>query len=194
MTDADGTLPPGQRRAASWRVMHYGRVPSVLDATSWSLSVTGATADGGDHVIELADLAAMPQLRVAGDLHCVSRWTIPDRTWEGVAGRALVDLFPPQDDVVHVRAWAAYGYSSTLRLEDLVAARTVLATRAMDEPLTPEHGWPLRLVVPHLYGYKGPKWLRAIEYLTRPERGFWEDRGYHLHGDPWTQERYSYQE
>jgi DMSO/TMAO reductase YedYZ molybdopterin-dependent catalytic subunit len=193
MSDVGGTLPPGQRRAATWRVMHYGRVPTI-DLQRWTLTVTGATADGVEHSIGFPELARLPQLRVVGDLHCVSRWTIPDRTWEGVAGRTLVDLFPPRDDVHHVRAWAAYGYSSTLRLEDLVAARTVLATRAMEEPLTPEHGWPVRLVVPHLYGYKGPKWLTSVEYLTEPARGFWEERGYHLHGDPWTQERYSYQE
>jgi DMSO/TMAO reductase YedYZ molybdopterin-dependent catalytic subunit len=193
MSDVGGTLPPGQRRAATWRVMHYGRVPSI-DPQRRALSVTGATADGAEHTLSLDELDALPRLRVVGDLHCVSRWTILDRCWEGVAGRTIVDLFPPRDDVRHVRAWAAYGYSATVRLEDLVAARTVLATGAMGEPLTPERGWPLRLVVPHLYGYKGPKWLRSIEYLTEPERGFWEDRGYHLHGDPWMQERYSYQE
>jgi DMSO/TMAO reductase YedYZ molybdopterin-dependent catalytic subunit len=193
MSDIGGTLPPGQRRATGWPVMHYGRVPSI-DAERWTLTVTGATADGGESTLRLRDLETMPRLRVTGDLHCVSRWTIPDRRWEGVAGRTLVDLFPPGDDVEHVRVWAAYGYSATVRLEDLVAARTLLATHAMDEPLTPEHGWPVRLVVPHLYGFKGPKWLRSVEYLTRPERGFWEERGYHLHGDPWRQERYAYQE
>jgi DMSO/TMAO reductase YedYZ molybdopterin-dependent catalytic subunit len=193
MTDAEGTLPPGQRRATSWRVMHYGRVPTV-HAAAWTLSVTGATADGVEHAVGLDELRRLPRTRVSADLHCVSRWTIPDLVWEGVAGRTLVDLFPPRDDVEHVRACAAYGYSSTLRLEDLVAGRTVLATHALGEPLTPEHGWPVRLVVPHLYGFKGPKWLRSIEYLTTPERGFWEDRGYHLHGDAWREERYSYQE
>jgi DMSO/TMAO reductase YedYZ molybdopterin-dependent catalytic subunit len=193
MSDVGGTLPPGQRRANGWPVMHYGRVPSI-DVERWTLTVTGATADGGEHTLRLRDLDGMPRLQVVGDLHCVSRWTIPDRRWEGVAGRTLVDLYPPRDHVEHVRVWAAYGYSATVRLEDLVAARTVLATHAMGEPLSPEHGWPVRLVVPHLYGYKGPKWLRSVEYLTRPERGFWEERGYHLHGDPWTQERYSYQE
>lgn len=193
MSDIGGTLPPGQRRAAGWPVTHYGRVPPI-DAEGWTLTVTGATAGGAEHVVPLRELEALPKLRVSGDLHCVSSWTTPGLRWEGVAGRVLVDLFPPRDDAEYVRAWAAYGYSSTLRLEDLVAARTVLATHAHGEPLPPEHGWPVRLVVPHLYGYKGPKWLRALEYLTTPERGFWEDRGYHLHGDPWMQERYSYQE
>jgi DMSO/TMAO reductase YedYZ molybdopterin-dependent catalytic subunit len=173
--------------------MHYGRVPTI-DAATWTITVTGATLDGVDHGLGLDELAALPRLRVVADLHCVSRWTIPDIAWEGVAGRTLVDLFPPQDDVEHVRVWAAYGYSATIRLEDLVAGRTLLATAAGGEPLTPEHGWPVRLVVPHLYGFKGPKWLRSVEYLTEPVRGFWEERGYHLHGDPWTQERYSYQE
>ncbi|HET8616492.1 MAG TPA: molybdopterin-dependent oxidoreductase [Actinomycetales bacterium] len=193
MTDAEGTLPPGQRRATSWRVMHYGRVPAI-DPTTWTVTVTGATLDGSDHALGLDELQALPRVRIVADLHCVSRWTIPDLVWEGVAGRTLVDLFPPRDDVEHVRVWAAYGYSATIRLEDLVAGRTLLATATGGAPLTPEQGWPVRLVVPHLYGFKGPKWLRSVEYLTEPVRGFWEERGYHLHGDPWRQERYSYQE
>jgi DMSO/TMAO reductase YedYZ molybdopterin-dependent catalytic subunit len=93
-----------------------------------------------------------------------------------------------------VMTWAEYGYSATIRLEDLADDGTVLATHLHGEPLTPERGYPLRLVLPHLYAWKGPKWLRGLEYLRGPRRGFWEERGYHVHGDPWQEERYSYQE
>ena len=186
-------LPPGQRRAAGWPVQHYGRVPR-FKAASWRLEVVGATADGREHALDLHEVRRLPRTRVRGDLHCVSRWTVPDNLWEGVAARALLDLFPPRDDVQHVMVWAEYGYSASLRLEDLASPRAVLATHHGGEALTPEHGFPLRLVVPHLYGWKGPKWLRAIEYLTEPGRGFWEQRGYHANGDAWREERYSYQE
>ena len=91
-------------------------------------------------------------------------------------------------------AWAEYGYSANLRIEDFASDRTILATHHDGEPLSAEHGWPLRLVVPHLYGWKGPKWLRMIEYLTDERRGFWEERGYHTQGSPWEEQRYSYQE
>ena len=90
--------------------------------------------------------------------------------------------------------FAEYGYSATVRLEDLVSARTLLATHRDDEELSDERGGPLRLIVPHLYSWRGPKWLRGWNYLTEVERGFWEERGYHLRGDAWREERYSYQE
>lgn len=193
MSQPLGPLPPGQRPAADWPVLHYGPVPRVRPDT-WDLSVAGATADGAEHQLDATQFAALARVQVAGDLHCVTRWTVVGRRWLGVSPRTLVDLFPPARDVQHVMVWAEYGYSANLRLDDLLAPGTVLATHCDGAPLTPEHGWPLRLVVPHLYAWKGPKWVRAIEYLTEPARGFWEQRGYHDRADPWREERYSYQE
>jgi DMSO/TMAO reductase YedYZ molybdopterin-dependent catalytic subunit len=174
-------------------VLHYGPVPRFKPA-SWSLDVVGATADGRQHSLSLPELRRLPRVRVRGDMHCVNRWTVPDNLWEGVGVRTLLDLFPPRDDVEQVMVWAEFGYSANLRMEDLASPRAVLATHHDGEPLTPEHGYPLRLVVPHLYAWKGPKWVRAIQYLAEPARGFWEERGYHAHGDPWREERYAYQE
>ncbi|MFD5575414.1 molybdopterin-dependent oxidoreductase, partial [Streptomyces cadmiisoli] len=96
--------------------------------------------------------------------------------------------------VTHVMVWAEYGFSSNLRLADFASERTVFATHEGGELLTAEHGFPVRLVVPHLYAWKGPKWVRGIEYMTADRRGFWEERGYHNIGDPWREQRYSYQE
>lgn len=186
-------LPPGQRRADDLKVLHYGPVPRFKPDT-WRLTVSGATASGEDHVLDLEAFAALSRTEVVGDLHCVTRWTVMDNVWEGVAVRTLLELFPPSDDVTHVLAWAEYGYSSTLRLEDVSSPRALLATHRNGRQLSPAHGWPVRLVVPHLYAWKGPKWLRGLEYLTGPVRGFWEERGYHAVGDPWREERYSYQE
>jgi DMSO/TMAO reductase YedYZ molybdopterin-dependent catalytic subunit len=186
-------LPPGQRLSPELRTKHYGRVPRMhLD--TWTLSLTGATASGTTTVLTLEQVRELPRATVRGDLHCASKWSVPDLSWRGVLVRTLLDLVPPAPDVTHVLAFAEYGYSATLRIEDVASPRAVVADELDGEPLTPEHGYPLRLVVPHLYGFKGPKWLRGLEYLRHPVRGFWEQRGYHVVGDAWREERYAYQE
>ncbi len=187
------TLPPGQRLRTDLSVQHYGPVPKFRP-DSWRLKVSGATADGAEHDLDLEEFAAFPRIRVLADLHCVTKWTVLDNTWEGVATRALMQAVPPADDVVAVMAWAEYGFSSNVAMEDFMSPRALLATHWNAAPLTPAHGYPLRLVVPHLYAFKGPKWLRGIEYLRVSRRGFWEERGYHNVANPWREERYSYQE
>jgi DMSO/TMAO reductase YedYZ molybdopterin-dependent catalytic subunit len=187
------TLPPGQRLAKGFPVRHYGPVPRFRPDT-WKLTVNGATSDGAEHHLDVQAFAALKRDQIVGDLHCVTKWTVLDNSWEGVLARTLMDAVPPADDVTHVMAWAEYGYSANLRFDDFVSARTILATHHNGLALTPEHGWPLRLVIPHLYGWKGPKWLRMIEYLTAERRGYWEERGYHTEGNPWREQRYSYQE
>ncbi len=129
---------------------------------------------------------------MVGDLHCVTKWTVLDNTWEGVLARTLMDAVPPADDVSHVMVWAEYGYSANMSLDDFACG--MLATHRNASVLTPEHGFPVRLVVPQLYAWKGPKWVRGVEYLEGDRRGFWEERGYHNGADPWREERYAYQE
>ncbi len=197
MTDAGGfdaaALPPGQKLVGELPVVHYGPVPKFRPDT-WRLTVNGATADGAEHHLDMTRFGELAVHEVVADMHCVKRWTTSDNVWGGVLGRTLLETVPPAAGVTHVMTWAEYGYSATVRLEDLAHQHTVLATHLNGEPLTPERGFPLRLVLPHLYAWKGPKWLRALEYLRGPRRGFWEERGYHVHGDPWGEERYSYQE
>ncbi|MCH8628640.1 molybdopterin-dependent oxidoreductase [Arsenicicoccus piscis] len=185
--------PPGQRLVDEVPVRHYGRVPSV-DARTWTLSITGDTASGEDTHIDYEQLVALGETDVVADLHCVSKVTGQDLRWRGVLARAVVDLAPPADGVEHALVVAEYGYAATLRVEDLSSPRALLALALDGAPLAPERGGPVRLVVPHLYSFKGPKWLREICYTSTPERGFWEERGYHLVGDAWREERYAYQE
>ncbi len=187
------SLPPGQRLTPVLRTVQYGRVPRIALAT-WSLRIGGDTLDGEALSLSWADLASLPRTVVRADHHCVSRNTTLDLLWSGVAARTIVEMAPPADDVAHVLVSAARGYSTNIRLEDLSSSRAVFATHLDGEPLSPEHGWPLRLVLPHLYGWKGPKWVVTIDYQRYVERGFWEQRGYHLTGDVWREERYSYQE
>ena len=186
-------LPPGQRLVPSLPVLHYGPVPKFRP-TTWRLTVNGATSDGAEHHLDVDAFAQLPHEQVAGDMHCVTRWTALDQQWGGVLGATLLALVPPAPNVSHIMAWAEYGFSANLRLGDFAAPTTLLATHRDGRPLAPEHGYPLRLVVPHLYAWKGPKWLRGIEYLIEPRRGFWEERGYHAVGDPWSEQRWSYQE
>ncbi|MDD9207806.1 molybdopterin-dependent oxidoreductase [Georgenia sp. 10Sc9-8] len=190
---ADRTLPPGQYPVPAPPVMHYGPVPRRRPER-WRLTVGGATATGTEASFDYDRLLELPRREIQADLHCAVGWSALDQRWSGIAARDVVELAPPGDHVLHVLVFAEYGYASTVRLEDLLSARALLATHHDGEPLPDERGGPMRLVLPHLYSWKGPKWVRGWNYLTEPERGFWEERGYHLHGDAWREERYSYQE
>ncbi|MFG2196812.1 molybdopterin-dependent oxidoreductase [Streptomyces sp. NPDC048639] len=186
-------LPPGQRTVKGWPVSHYGPVPGFR-AARWNLQVFGATATGATYSWTLEEVVALPMTTITTDLHCASGTTTRGHEFFRVAAATMLDLAPPSPKVTHVMAWAEYGYSANLRLADFASDRTLIATHHNGDLLTAEHGFPLRLVVPHLYGYKGPKWLRGIEYMTQDRRGFWEKRGYHNTADPWAEQRHSYQE
>lgn len=186
-------LPPGQYAPREWPVLHYGPVPK-LSPSRWDLRIFGATASGEAPALDWDAFAALPRTTVEADFHCVTKFSITGVRWHGVAGTTIMDLAPPAPEVTHVMAWGEYGYSANLRVSDFMAADTLLATHRDGAELTAEHGAPVRLVVPRLYGWKSVKWLRAVEYLTADRRGFWEERGYHNIADPWSEQRYSYQE
>ena len=190
--DAD-RLPPGQYIPRGWPVLHYGKVPGFT-ASTWDFTVSGATADGGQQRWDWQQFGSLPRTDVHADFHCVTKFSVLDNTWTGVATRTLVDLVPPAPGVTHVLVVAEYGYSANMTLADFTSEAALFVTHRDGEQLTPEHGYPLRLVVPHLYAWKGPKWARGVEYLTQDRRGFWEERGYHNRADPWREQRYSYQE
>ncbi|MEU6850771.1 sulfite oxidase-like oxidoreductase [Actinacidiphila alni] len=189
----EGELPPGQRIQRGWPVTHYGPVPR-FKADRWEFRVFGVTADGDKTCWNHAEFAALPYATVIADFHCVTKFSMLGIEWGGVSTDTVVKLAPPADDVTHVMVWAEYGYSSNIRIEDFLDDKSIFATHKGGEPLTAEHGFPVRLVVPGLYAWKGPKWVRGVEYMTADRRGFWEERGYHNLGDPWTEQRYSYQE
>jgi DMSO/TMAO reductase YedYZ molybdopterin-dependent catalytic subunit len=169
--------------------MHYGRVPT-LSASTWNLTVSGATADGGEHTLTYEDLLAMPQASLTGDLHCGTGWSVLGLDWSGVPTSALLARVPAAPGCTHVLVTAQYGYSANLPLAAFAEAASLLAVAHDGAPLTPERGFPVRLIVPSRYSWKGPKWVRAIEYLTADRPGFWEERGWHAGADPWKEERY----
>lgn len=186
-------LPPGQRAAGTWRASHYGRVPT-LDPDGWRLTIAGATGDGGATILGWDQLGELEDVEVAAALHCVDRHSVPDLLWGGVRLRDVIDLVPPEDGVEHVVLAAVRGYSSAVLLEDLRHPDALLANRVDGEPLTPEHGWPARVVIPHLYGFKGPKWVVELSYHHQPHQGWWESHGYHPRGRVAHEERWAHQD
>ncbi|UGQ10010.1 sulfite oxidase-like oxidoreductase [Yinghuangia sp. ASG 101] len=189
----DSRLPPGQRLQRGWPVLHYGPVPRFRPDT-WDFRVFGATASGDKHAWNHDEFSALPRTTVVADFHCVTKFSMLGNEWGGVGAETILDIAPPAPEVTHVMVWAEYGFSSNLRITDFATERTIFATHHNGEPLTAEHGFPVRLIVPQLYAWKGPKWVRGIEYMVADKRGFWEERGYHNIGDPWREQRYSYQE
>ncbi|WP_067969704.1 molybdopterin-dependent oxidoreductase [Nocardiopsis trehalosi] len=190
---SDRRLPPGQYVPRDRPALHYGPVPRFRPHR-WDLRVFGFTESLGEFRWSWPEFDALPRVDTVSDFHCVTRFTLPGVHWGGVSTALLVEQAPPDPSATHVMVWGEYGYSANLGLDDFLRADVVLATHRDGERLTAEHGHPVRLVVPHRYGWKSVKWVRAIEYLAADRRGFWEERGYHNLGDPWSEQRYSYQE
>jgi DMSO/TMAO reductase YedYZ molybdopterin-dependent catalytic subunit len=184
-------IPPGQRLVKGWPVLHVGPVPK-FDESEWDLRLHGACEN--PTTLTYAELKGLPRATVEADMHCVTGWTKLDNRWEGVSFRTLAELAKPAPDAKWVVAHCDFGYASNLSLDAMMEDDVLVAWAHDGEPLTPEHGFPLRLVVPQRYGWKSAKWLRELEFAESNKRGFWEVRGYHVHADPWPEERYSYQE
>ncbi len=186
-------LPPGQQVQHGWPILHYGPVPR-FQPEKWDFQVFGATKFGEISRWTYAEFSVLPRAAIVADFHCVNKLSVLGNEWQGVPTANILAVAPPAPEVEHVLVWAEYGFSSNMRLSDFAAEHSVLATHRNGEPLSPEHGFPVRLIVPHLYAWKGPKWVRSVEYLTQDRRGFWEERGYHNIGEVRAEQRYSYQE
>src|SRR5699024_9889633 len=160
-----GALPPGQHWRDEPEIMHYGPIPP-LRPDRWTFVVGGATADGLEHTFEWADLAALPRQELVADMHCATRWSAAGMHWAGPRALDVVAPAPPAPEVASVLVFAEYGYAANVPLADLRAASTLLATPLDGAPLTAERGAPMRLVIPHLYTWKGPKWVRGWNYRS----------------------------
>jgi DMSO/TMAO reductase YedYZ molybdopterin-dependent catalytic subunit len=189
--DVAKRVPPGQRLVKGWPVLHVGPIPK-FNEEEWDLRVDGLVED--PLTLSYTDLKALPNAALTADMHCVTGWTTLDNVWEGVLFRTVAERARPLPEARWVTAHCDYGYTSDLSLEAMMEEDVLLAWAHNGEPLTPEHGFPLRLVVPARYGWKSAKWLRGLEFAAENRRGYWEERGYHVHADPWPEERYSYQE
>ncbi|HET7225060.1 MAG TPA: sulfite oxidase-like oxidoreductase [Candidatus Eisenbacteria bacterium] len=181
-------LPPGQVLTDKWPVLHYGTVPAV-DLASWDLRVDGLVAH--PFTLSWREFQQLPRAQVRSDIHCVTRWSRYDNLWEGVAVATLLDRAQPKPEARFAVVHAEHDYTANLPLAALRDADVLLADRHDGEPLAPEHGWPLRLVVPDRYFWKSAKWVRRIELVADDHPGFWERNGYHNDADPWREERFS---
>ena len=180
-------VPPGQHLAKGFPVLTYGDTPQVDQAT-WQLRVWGLAQA---HTFTWADLMAMPQSDFTADFHCVTTWSKLDVQWTGVKMADFMSHIELDPNALHVMEHCYGGYTTNLAIADFCRAENFFAHTLMGEPLSAEHGGPLRLVVPHLYAWKSAKWLNGLEFLPQQELGFWERNGYHERGEPFAEERYS---
>ncbi len=184
-------IPPGQRLVKTWPVLHYGPIPK-FDGTNWPLELSGLVEN--PMTLSYQQLRELPNAKIDADMHCVTGWSTLDNTWEGVSFRTLKELCKPAAEARWVIAHCEYGYTSNLSLQAMDDDDVLVAWRNGGEDLSEEHGWPLRLVVPKRYAWKSAKWLTGLEFAAKNKRGFWEVRGYHIHAEPFGEERYAHQE
>jgi DMSO/TMAO reductase YedYZ molybdopterin-dependent catalytic subunit len=179
-----GRLPPGQYLTDDFPVLSAGPTPRVaLD--EWTFTILGG-AETARWTWE--EFRALPTETPTVDIHCVTRWSKLDTTWEGVSLDTLLDAV--DHDASYALAFCDGGYTTNVPLEDVTDGKAWVAFAYDGEPLDPEHGGPARLLVPHLYFWKSAKWVRGLRLLDDDEPGFWETNGYHLYGDPWREQRY----
>jgi DMSO/TMAO reductase YedYZ molybdopterin-dependent catalytic subunit len=182
-------LPPGQYLTEKWPVLHAGTVPET-DLAIWDFRVFGEVQN--PITLSWEEFTALPTREITTDIHCVTRWSRFDASFKGVHWSELAKLVQPKSSARYVLAHAEQDYTANVPLSVLEEDDALLAYEADGGPLTPEHGWPLRLVVPSRYFWKSAKWLRGIELLPHDEPGFWERLGYHNEADFWKEERYGF--
>jgi DMSO/TMAO reductase YedYZ molybdopterin-dependent catalytic subunit len=196
--DREGRLPPGQSLTQKFPVLHYGPVPRFNPGT-WDFRVWGEVEE--ERRWTWAEFQKLPRTKVEMDIHCVTRWSKFNTTWEGVSVRTMVEqgLIKPKPTAHFVMQHAEYGFTTNLPLEVVLADNFLLATHFNGEPISPDHGYPLRGVVGYIQGredlmtpylWKGAKWLRSLEFMQQDHYGFWEQAGYHNKADIWQEQRF----
>jgi DMSO/TMAO reductase YedYZ molybdopterin-dependent catalytic subunit len=196
--EKEGRLPPGQSLTQKFPVLHYGPVPKFNPAT-WDFRVFGEVEQEARWTWD--EFMQLPRTKLAMDIHCVTRWSKFDTSWEGVSVRTLIDrgLIKLKPTARHVMQHAEYGFTVNLSLEVVVQDNFLLATHFEGQPITPEHGAPLRGVIGQINGrddlktpylWKGAKWLRGLEFMAADRPGFWEQAGYHNEADIWKEQRF----
>lgn len=193
-----GRLPPGQSLTQKFPVLHYGPVPDFNPAT-WDFRIWGEVKNEVQWTWD--EFNQLPRTKIVMDIHCVTRWSKFDTEWEGVSVRTLVkqDLITFHPSAKYVLQHAEYGFTANLPIEIVLQDNFLLATHFNGEPITPDHGYPLRGVIGYIleqpdlmtpYFWKGAKWLRGLQFLTEDQQGFWEQAGYHNEADVWLEQRF----
>jgi len=180
-------VPPGQYVTDRFPVLHAG-VPPEVDLATWDFTIRGRVAE--ERTWSWEEIRAMPAETRIHDIHCVTKWSKLDTMWEGVPVRSLWEQVEPDPVATHVLVFAYHGFTANLPIEDFLREGNLFAHTYGGEPLELEHGYPLRLVVPHLYFWKSVKWVRGFALTDQDVPGFWERNGYHMYGDPFREQRF----
>lgn len=184
---ADDNLPPGQFLTSKLPVLTYGATPEI-NLEEWELQVSGLVKN--PVTLSWEQFKALRWDVVEAPFHCVTQWSRLENTWEGLLFTELCSLVEPEPEAKFIIARCYGGYSTNLPVGTLLDGLSLLAHKHDGKPLTPDHGWPLRLVAPQRYGWKSAKWVHSLEFSAEDQPGFWEIRGYHNEGDPWKEERF----
>ena len=187
-TERKDRVPPGQRLTEKWPALHYGSVPKI-DIAQWVFNIFGLVEK--ERRLNYQEFTSLPRVKVFSDIHCVTSWSRLDNLWEGVGTSQIRQLAQILPQAKFVMVHSAGGFTTNLSLNDFFQPDVLFAIKHNNEPLTPEHGYPVRLVVPRLYFWKSAKWVTGVEFMAEDRPGFWESHGYHNRGDPWKEERYS---
>lgn len=187
-TFRDNRIPPGQSRTRKWPVLDaYG--PPKIDLATWRLEIFGLVENPVSFSLE--EFRQLPQVKVFSDFHCVTKWSRLGNLWEGVAVKQLAEMVKIKPEAKYVLAHAYdNGWTTNMPLENFLTDDALLTHKHDGQPISLEHGGPVRLMIPQLYAWKSAKWLRGIEFLSEDKAGFWENGGYHMLGDPWREQRY----
>ncbi|MBD2481187.1 sulfite oxidase-like oxidoreductase [Planktothrix sp. FACHB-1365] len=186
-SDESARVPPGQHLSKGFPVLTYGETPEI-SLEDWQLKVWGLATP---KTFTWSDLMAMPKSNFTADFHCVTHWSKLEVKWTGIKVTDFMKFVEVNPQAIHVMEHCYGGYTTNVSMEDFLREDNFFAYEVFDEPLPPDHGGPLRLVVPHLYAWKSGKWINGLEFLDHEELGFWEQNGYHKRGEPWAEERYS---
>jgi DMSO/TMAO reductase YedYZ molybdopterin-dependent catalytic subunit len=180
-------LPPGQYLTERFPVLHVGDVPDYAPG-EWNLSVFGMVER--PFTLTWDELRELPSVTLTTDIHCVTKWSKFDTSWTGVRVHDLFERAGVHPGATHVMGHAEYGYTANLPLDDVIRPESLVVYAYEGEDIEPIHGGPVRLLVPHLYFWKSPKWLRGLELMPADQPGFWERNGYHMYGDPFVEQRF----
>jgi DMSO/TMAO reductase YedYZ molybdopterin-dependent catalytic subunit len=186
----ENRIPPRQALTGKWPVLHAGSTPH-FDRRTWTFQVFGLVEKPWQCTYD--EFLALPHVQVRADMHCVTRWSKLDNLWEGVSTREVLSHVQVLPQARYVMVHCEHGFTTNLPLEALLGEDCLFAWRHNGQDLEPDHGYPLRLVVPRLYAWKSAKWVRAIELMENDRAGFWErweNGGYHMLGDPWAEQRF----
>jgi DMSO/TMAO reductase YedYZ molybdopterin-dependent catalytic subunit len=184
----ENRVPPGQKLTKNWPVLHYGNTPTI-DTSKWTFKISGRVRK--EITFSYDEFIALPRVRVFSDIHCVTTWSKLDNTWEGPSSESIFKIADTLDNAHFVIVHGYGGFTTNLSLPDFLENDVLFTLTHEGEPLSPGHGFPVRLIVPRLYFWKSAKWVTGIQFVEKDVPGFWESNGYHNHGDPWKEERYS---